>query len=89
MNDSQSGTTNVLTSAASLGCAPGNTEKNGAYANQYGQIYIRIMDRTDDGHLTYIDYGLASIAEAICIRDQLNTAISHAADLATGRCKGA
>jgi hypothetical protein len=75
-------------SAGSLGCAPMNKEKNGAYTNQYGRIYLRIIEKDEEGRKCWVDHGI-SLAEAIAIRNQLNMAIDYAAELETGRCVSA
>ena len=38
---------------------------------------------------TEIEHIVISMEEAICIRRQLDLAITYAADIKTGRCKGA
>lgn len=65
---------------------PDTNLKNGAYCNDKGSIYLRIvsLDTSNEWALRAVDHGI-SIAEAHCIAAELMVAIQEASRMATGR----
>ena len=57
---------------------------NGAYCNQFGAIYLRVVSMDADWKDKAVDHGI-SVQEAHCIAADLMVAIQEASRLQTGR----
>jgi len=57
---------------------------NGAYCNQHGAIYLRVVSMDADWKDKAVDHGI-SVQEAHCIAADLMVAIQEASRLQTGR----
>ena len=67
--------------------APPCSLRNGAYSNQYGDIYLRVVSldtQTEGWPLKAVDHGL-SIEEAHCVMAELMAAIHESSLRKSGR----